>query len=82
MEKTYLQCEKKEGEFLNEYVVAIPLSNGNFHFGNVEKKHFNKKGLLRVILMEDYGENALVLLPRRINQKEVLNINTKYLTAD
>jgi hypothetical protein len=81
MEKTYLKCNTEEGEFVNEYVVTIPLSNGNVHSGNVEKKHFKKKGLMKVLLVEDRGEEALILLPKRINQKEVLKISTEYLAA-
>ena len=81
MERTYLKCEKNEGEFADEYVVTIPLSSGKIHSGNVEKGHFDNRGFLRVLLMEDRGDNALILLPRSIGHKEVLRINTKYLVA-
>lgn len=81
MEKAYLKCNKKEGEYLDEYVVSFPLSNGNIHFGNVEKKHFNNEGRLKALIIEDYGKDALVLFPERIGQEEVFKVDTKYLIA-
>ncbi|MFA5953625.1 MAG: hypothetical protein WC812_03460 [Candidatus Pacearchaeota archaeon] len=77
MKKTYLKCQTKEAEFEDECLVMIPLSNGKVHSGVIEKKFFNKKGYLEIVLIEDHGEKALIMLPQDLNRKTTIVVDSK-----
>ena len=81
MEKAYLKCSKKDGEeFVDEYVVKIDLFDGGFDSGIVRKEHFNKQGDLRVSIVENHGEKALVILPKKLSKKDAIWVNTENLS--
>lgn len=79
MEKTLLKCERKEGEYKDEYVVVIPLSNGKVHSGIVEGEDFDERGLLKVVVLEDLGKEVNILLPKRIGEKDTLRVKSEIL---
>ena len=80
MKKAYLRCLKKEDEeFADEYVVIIPLTDGTVESGSVNKEHFNERGHLQVKIIEDYGDRAIVLLPRKINKRDSVTVSTNLL---
>jgi len=81
MERAYIECAKEIGEHLDEYMVIIPLSNGKIHSGIVKKEHFNAEGLLKTLILEDFGKDAIVLLPEKMGHRETLKIKSKHLMA-
>ena len=83
MKRAYLKCIKKEGEdFKDEYVVKIDLFNGWTDSAKINIEDLGKKGDLKVNIIEDYGEKALIILPKRFPKGDTALVSTENLNSD
>lgn len=81
MRKAYLDCIKKEKHNrVDVYDVVIPLPSGERSSGTINKKFFNKNGQLKVKIIEENGETAIILLPERIYEGDSIAVRSCLLT--